>query len=104
MSKQPKPEVIAVSAPMSYTGSAKRIFKLTHIDNALLKWPLLVPIALILTLTAWVFVTLWYLIFGILVIPYRLLRRSQHKAKRDNIRHRELPDQINKVSTEKADV
>lgn len=96
MSEKLKSEDVVIQAPFSFVGSAKRIFKITKTDNVLLKWLLLVPIALILTLTAWVFITLWYLIFGILVIPYRLIRRSQRKAKRDRLRHRELLDQLNK--------
>lgn len=79
---------------MSFTGSAQRIFKIVDADNQLLKWLLLVPLALLLTLTVWSIVLPWYIIFGIWLIPYRLIRRSQRKAKRDNLRHRELLEQI----------
>lgn len=77
---------------MSFTGSAQRIFKITDINNQLLKWLLLMPIALLLTLTAWSFVLIWYIIFGIWLIPYRLIRRSQRKAKRDRLRNQEPLD------------
>ena len=87
-------ESVVVSAPMSFTGSAQRIFKIADVNNRLLKWLLLVPLALILTLTAWSFVLIWYIIFGIWLIPYRLIRRSQRKAKRDRLRHQELLKEI----------
>jgi hypothetical protein len=87
-------ENIVISAPMSFNGSAQRIFKITNVDNQLLIWLLLVPLSLLLTLTAWSFVLIWYLIFGIWLIPYRLIRCSQRKIKRDNLRHKELLEQI----------
>lgn len=96
MSEDLKSDGVVISAPMSFTGSAQRIFKITAIDNQLIKWLLLVPIAILLTLAAWSFVLIWYIIFGIWLIPYRLIRRSQRKAKRDRLRHRELLDQLNK--------
>ena len=83
-------ESVVISAPMSFTGSAQRIFKITNVDNQLLKWLLLVPLSLLITLTVWSFVLIWYIIFGIWLIPYRLIRRSQRKAKRDKLRHQEL--------------
>lgn len=83
-------ENVVISAPMSFTGSAQRIFKITNVDNQLLKWLLLVPLSLLITLTVWSFVLIWYIIFGIWLIPYRLIRRSQRKAKRDKLRHQEL--------------
>jgi uncharacterized membrane-anchored protein len=96
MSQKLKSEEIVVSAPMSFAGSAQRIFKILNVDNQLLKWLLLVPLALVLTLIAWSIVLIWYIIFGIWLIPYRLIRRNQRKAKRDRLRHRELLDQLNK--------
>lgn len=94
-------ENIVISAPMSFTGSVHRIFKITDIKNQLLKWLLLVPLALLLTLTAWSFVLIWYLIFGIWLIPYRLIRRSQRKAKRDRLRHQELLEVVSKQESAK---
>ncbi len=90
-----KSESIVISAPMSFTGSAQRIFKIADVNNQLLKWILLIPLALLLTLTTWSFVLIWYIIFGIWLIPYRLIRRNQRKAKRDRLRHQELLKEIN---------
>ena len=96
MSQNLKSDEIILSAPMSFTGSAQRIFKITEVNNRLLKWLLLVPLALLLALTVWSFVLIWYLIFGIWLIPYRLIRRSQRKAKRDRLRHQELLNAVSK--------
>lgn len=98
MQEQLASEKIVISAPLSFTGSYKRVWKITETNNTVLKWALLAPIAICLTCAAWVFVTIWYFImyilFGILFIPYRLIRRSGRKQKRDNLRHRELLDAI----------
>lgn len=83
-------EKVVVSAPMSFHGSAARIWKLTDSENIGLKWLLLTPFALLLICTAWFIIVFWYLLFGLLLVPYRLIRRSSRKNKRDELRHREL--------------
>ncbi len=83
-------EKVVISSPLSFSGSAARIWKITDVKNILLKYLLFVPIALALILIAWLFVIGWYMLFGIFLIPYRLLRRSQRKEKRDRMRHREI--------------
>lgn len=98
MSKQLASEKVVISAPTSFSGSAARIWKLTKSNNELLKWSLLVPIALGLIFMAWSFVAIWYIIifglFGIFVIPFRLLTRSGRKRKRNALQHRELLEVI----------
>ena len=98
MSKQLASEKVVISAPTSFSGSAARIWKLTKSNNDLLKWLLLVPIALGLIFMAWSFVAIWYIIifglFGIFVIPFRLLTRSGRKRKRNALQHRELLEVI----------
>lgn len=87
-------EKVVISAPTSFSGSAARIWKMTDSDNVWLKWLLLVPIALGLIFMAWSFVVIWYVVifglFGILVIPFRLLTRSGRNRKRNKLQHREL--------------
>lgn len=91
-------EQVIISSPLSFAGSAQRIWKMTSSDNNVIRWLLLVPIAVLLILTIWSIVVVWYVIifglFGIFVIPFRLWRRSVRKTKRDEIRHRELLEQI----------
>ena len=97
MSNQLASEKVIVSAPLSFIGSAQRIWKITKVDNLIAK-VLLIALALGLIAYAWVFVAFWYFImyilFGILFIPYRLLRRRSRKNKRDRLRHREILDAI----------
>ena len=98
MSEKLASEKIVVSAPTSFSGSAARIWKITESDNDLLKWLLLVPIALGLIFMAWSFVAIWYFIifglFGIFVIPFRLLTRSGRNRKRNSLQHRELLEAV----------
>lgn len=98
MSDKLASESIIMSSPLSFAGSAQRIWRVTSSDNNVIRWLLLVPIAFLLTLTVWSIVAVWYVIifglFGIFVIPFRLWRRSVRKNKRDQLRHRELLKQI----------
>lgn len=88
-------EEVIVSAPMSFHGSAARIWRITDNKNTTAKL-LLVLLALWLIFMAWIIVLCWYLVFGILLVPYRLIRRSSRKNKRDSLRHRELLSTIEK--------
>ncbi len=98
MSTKLKSEKVIVSAPTSFSGSAARIWKITEADNELLKWLVLVPVALGLIFMAWSVVAIWYFIifglFGIFVIPFRLLTRSGRNRKRNKLQHRELLEAI----------
>ena len=98
MSEKLASEKIVVSAPTSFSGSAARIWKMTDSDNATLKWFLLVPVALCLIFMAWSLVAIWYVIvfglFGIFVIPFRLLTRSGRNRKRNSLQHRELLEAV----------
>jgi hypothetical protein len=94
-----KSENIVISSPLSFIGLAKRIWKITDVDNPVMK-VLLSLVAAALILFAWVFVAFWYVliyvIFGILFVPYRLLRRSSRKQKQAKLRHREVLEAIEK--------
>jgi len=94
-----KSEKVVISSPLSFIGSAKRIWKITDVDNSAVK-VLLSLVAAALILFAWVFVVFWYVliyvVFGILFIPYRLLRRSSRKQKQAKLRHREVLEVIEK--------
>jgi len=94
MSERLASEKVIVSAPFSFAGSAQRIWNVTSTDNTLLKWLLLVPVALTMIMFAWMFVSFWYVImyviFGIFFIPFRLWRRGARKNKRNELRHREM--------------
>ena len=94
-----KSEKVVISSPLSFIGSVKRIWKITDVDNPAVKM-LLSLVAAALILFAWVFVAFWYVliyvVFGILFIPYRMLRRSSRKQKQAKVRHREVLEAIEK--------
>lgn len=94
-----KSEKVVISSPLSFIGSVKRIWKITDVDNPAVKM-LLSLVAAALILFAWVFVAFWYVliyvVFGILFIPYRILRRSSRKQKQAKLRHREVLEAIEK--------
>jgi len=95
MDSRLKSEQVVVSAPMSFHGSAARIWKITESQEAAKK-VLLTLVALALIFFVWSCVLIWYLIFGIFLIPYRLLRRGQRQRKVENLRHREMMEAINR--------
>ena len=42
----------------------------------------------------WIGVFFWYLVWGVLLIPFRLFRRLQLKSEVEELRHREMLDAI----------
>lgn len=94
-------EKVVVAAPFSYTGSAERIWpyfkrrfdeakqRSEEPKDALMAygWGTLGALSIG---AAWLGVTCWYLTFGLLVVPYRLIRRGQRKRKIEALRQREL--------------
>lgn len=83
-------EKVVVGAPLSYAGSAGRIWKLTGMSEAAPARIGLALVAMILIVGAWAFVTAWYLTWGLLLVPYRLIRRGSRKRKREALQHREM--------------
>ena len=56
-----KSEKVVISSPLSFSGSAKRIWKITDVDSPAVK-TLLGLVAAVLILFAWIFVALWYVL------------------------------------------
>ncbi len=83
-------EDVIISAPMSYVGSAQRIMRLRRRAHGESDLAALTAAAVIVVGVAWVFVTAWYLTWGLLLVPYRLQRRGARKRKAEALRHREL--------------
>jgi Domain of unknown function (DUF1707) len=83
-------EDVIINAPMSYAGSAQRIMRLRRRADGGGSLVALTTAALVLIVFAWAMVTVWYLTWGLLLIPYRLLRRGARKRKVEALRHREL--------------
>jgi len=83
-------EDVIINAPMSYAGSAQRIFRLRRRAHSGGAKAAVTVLVVVLVLLAWAVVTAWYLFWGIWLIPYRFLRRGARKRKADALRHREL--------------
>ena len=83
-------EDVIINAPMSYAGSAQRIIRLRRHADGGVKLFAITSLAILLILMLWVLVTAWYLIWGLWLVPYRLLRRGARKRKAEALRHREL--------------
>jgi hypothetical protein len=83
-------EDVIINAPMSYAGSAQRIWRLRRRANSEGTVVALTILAVVLVLLVWVLVTSWYVSWGLWLVPYRILRRGARKRKAEAIRHREL--------------
>ena len=97
MTRKLASEKVVVSAPLSFSGSAQRIWKITNVENPIAKFALAM-IAIALIMGAWMFVLCWYFVmyvlFGVFFFIFRLFTRSRRKNKRDKLRHREVLDAI----------
>ncbi len=83
-------EDVIINAPMSYAGSAQRIMRIRRRAPAGWKLVAVTSLAILFVLAAWFCVTVWYLVWGLWLVPYRLLRRGARKRKAEAMRHREL--------------
>jgi hypothetical protein len=83
-------EDVIISAPMSYVGSAQRIIRLRRRANSEGQLAAITALAILLIVLVWVLVTVWYLTWGLLLVPYRVVRRGARKRKVEALRHREL--------------
>lgn len=97
---------VIVQAPFSYAGATLRILRgmqsltaratglptTTGQQTAVRGLALAGAYSLVslVLLTAWTGVTAWYMTFGLAVVPYRLIRRSDRNRKRQQLQHEEL--------------
>lgn len=81
---------VIIQSPTSYTGATRRIWRMTRVRNPVVKWMLAVPVAILIVAFAWVLCTVWLVIFGIFLVPWRLLRRGSRKRKQEALRHQEV--------------
>ena len=83
-------EDVVINAPLSYAGAAQRIIRLRRRAEGGGAVVALTALAVLLIAMAWIFVTAWYMTWGLLLVPYRVLRRGARKRKAEALRHREL--------------
>lgn len=86
-------ESVIVQAPMSFIGSAARIWRLARVGSFPIRL-FLGFLAVLLIAVVWLFVLCWYLLFGLLLVPYRIVRRGSRTRKRERLRHSEVLDAI----------
>lgn len=80
MSETTKVEVVA--APMSFTGSLGRTLNaLWYGKSVAYKATVGWFIVGLIVFYWWTLIFCWYMFFGILLVPYRLIRRSSRKQK-----------------------
>lgn len=83
-------EEVVLAAPMSFTGSAQRLWKFTRYQvNAWARAAIYFGVILLIVVV-WAIVLCWYCIFGLWLVPYRLIRRGQRKRHMQDLRHREM--------------
>ena len=83
-------EKVVVAAPLSFAGSAARIWKIVRLSDETWMRVVLGVAAVGLIAIAWCFVLGWYLLWGIFLVPYRIIRRGERKRKRQALQHREM--------------
>jgi hypothetical protein len=85
-------EEVILDAPMSFTGMTKRTLRFSRRHPCQHWWSKTLAttgLALWLTL-AYTMILAWYLTFGLLLVPYRLIRRSQRRDEQRRRQHAEL--------------
>lgn len=93
MNEQHASERVIINAPMSFSGAAQRAWRLRRGPGLRLWWT--TTLVLLLLVVWWAGVAAWYVTFGLLLVPYRLLRRGARKRKAEALRHREMLQQMN---------
>jgi hypothetical protein len=83
-------ERVIINAPMSFAGSAQRAWRLQENGEGALRWVILALVLFLLIPAWWSLILVWYFTFGLLLVPYRLLRRGARKRKAEALRHREM--------------
>jgi len=87
-------ERVVVSAPMSFAGAAARAWKLAAYPHGT-GWMTAARAAtitgvILLTLAWWAAVLCWYAVFGLWLVPYRLIRRGERRRKVERLQHAEM--------------
>ena len=81
---------------MSFSGSARRVWRITDEKNPAAR-AALVALALLLIALAWCAVAIWYCLCLLFFVPFiivRLFRRSTRKDKAAKLRHPEMLTQM----------
>lgn len=82
-------ERVVIQSPLSFVGSARRIWKMTRQKNPIAQIAAVVAAVCVIAVV-WAFVLLWSLAFGVFLVPYRLIRRGGRKRRQEALRHQEM--------------
>lgn len=91
-----KSEDIIINAPMSFAGAwqrtmrRRRYLRLPFGPAWMRALPMTLVVCPVVLVTWWAAVAVWYVCFGVLLVPYRMLRRGTRKRKAEAARHREI--------------
>jgi hypothetical protein len=97
--QKPRPlasERVIINAPMSFAGAAQRSWRVGDHAAGTPRWAVVGLIIIPIIAFWWSAVLVWYFVFGIFLVPYRLLRRGARKRKAEALRHREMLGAIDK--------
>ncbi|MEY4648496.1 MAG: hypothetical protein RL009_912, partial [Actinomycetota bacterium] len=89
-----------IAAPMSFAGSLGRT--LNWLWNGKELWFKLAIgwwAVMFVVMMWWMCIFLWYCVFGIFLVPYRLVRRGARKQKIEERRHKEMLEAIRKSNS-----
>jgi hypothetical protein len=82
-------ERVIINAPMSFAGAAQRAWRIGDTLSGPARVLCVAVVVLPIIALWWEAIVIWYLIFGLWLVPYRLLRRGARKRKQEALRHRE---------------
>jgi Flp pilus assembly protein TadB len=86
---------VVVSAPMSFSGSLARTKNWMWHDLPVAYKVSVGWLAVFTTVTMWwTLIFVWYLFFGLLLAPYRLVRRGSRKRKNEAKKHAEMMEAL----------
>ena len=92
-------EKVVISAPMSFAGSAQRAILWLWTDkHPAVQWGIGIWLIPLLLSVWWAYIADWYLIFGIFLVPYRVLRRGSRKRKREDLKHQQMMAELRSSS------
>jgi hypothetical protein len=86
-----------VSAPMSFAGSLARTQNwLWHDKEIWFKAAVGWWAVALVVMAWWTMILMWYLVFGLFLVPYRLIRRGSRKQKVQARQHQEILEALKK--------
>ena len=85
---------------MSFAGSVGRTLNLLwHDKPPLVKYAIGLWAIPMIILVWWVAIVIWYVFFGLLLVPYRTIRRVSRKRKRQDRQHEETLQAIREAGS-----